>query len=151
MLSFFSSGENTVILRGFILILYLIVLEFASIMYKFKELKVYQLAFKQAIEIFQLSAKFPKDETYSLTSQIRRSSRSVCANLAEAYRKRKYPAHFSLKLTDSDAENSETSVWIDFAEEHKYLPLEVIKQLQELNIEIGRLLGFMILHPEKFL
>lgn len=120
-------------------------------MYKFKELKVYQLAFTQANDIFQLSAKFPKEETYSLTSQIRRSSRSVCANLAEAYRKRKYPAHFSLKLTDSDAENSETSVWIDFAEENKYLPLEVIKQLHERNLEIGRLLGFKILHPEKFL
>ncbi|MGL6266387.1 MAG: four helix bundle protein [Chitinophagaceae bacterium] len=120
-------------------------------MHKFKELKVYQLAFKQANDIFQFSKKFPKEETYSLTSQIRRSSRSVCANIAEAYRKRKYPAHFSLKLTDSDAENSETSVWIDFAEENKYLPLEVIKQLHDHNIEIGRLLGYMILNPEKFL
>jgi four helix bundle protein len=119
-------------------------------MYKFKELRVYKLAFEQANEIFILSTKFPKEETYSLTSQIRRSSRSVCANLAEAYRKRLYTAHFTLKLTDSDAENSETSVWLDFAESNKYLPFETIKLLHERNIEIGRLLGFMILHPEKF-
>jgi four helix bundle protein len=118
---------------------------------KFKELKVYQLAFEQANEIFSLSEAFPKEELYSLTSQIRRSSRSVCANFAEAYRKRRYPAHFSLKLTDSDAENSETSVWIDFAEANKYLSAESINKLHERNIEIGRLLGYMLLHPEKFL
>jgi four helix bundle protein len=133
------------------LVLQLSFLEFACIMYKFKELRVYQLAFEQANDIFTLSTNFPKEETYSLTSQIRRSSRSVCANLAEAYRKRQYPAHFSLKLSDSDAENSETSVWIDFAQTNKYLPLEIIKQLHERNIEIGRLLGYMILHSEKFL
>jgi four helix bundle protein len=120
-------------------------------MYKFKDLRVYQLAFEQANDIFKFSADFPKEEMYSLTSQIRRSSRSVCGNLAEAYRKRQYPAHFSLKLTDADAENSETSVWIDFAETNKYLSIEFIKQLNERNIEIGRLLGYMILHPEKFL
>jgi len=120
-------------------------------MYKFKELRVYQLAFEQANVIFKLSADFPKEEIYSLTSQIRRSSRSVCANLAEAYRKRLYPAHFSLKLTDSDAENSETSVWIDFAETNENLSVEIIKQLHLRNIEIGRLLGYMIQHPEKFL
>lgn len=120
-------------------------------MYKFKELRVYQLAFEQANDIFKLSADFPKEEMYCLTSQIRRSSRSVCANLAEAYRKRLYPAHFSLKLTDSDAENSETSVYIDFAEVNNYLPVENIKRLHERNTEIGRLLDYMILHPEKFL
>ena len=119
--------------------------------YKFKELKVYQLAFEQANDIFTLSAAFPKEELYSLTSQVRRSSRSVCANLAEAYRKRRYPAHFSLKLTDSDAENSETSVWIDFAESHKYLSSESISRLHKRNVEIGRILGYMLLHPEKFL
>jgi four helix bundle protein len=120
-------------------------------MHKFKELRVYQLAFEQANDIYKLSANFPIEEIYSLTSQIRRSSRSVCTNLAEAYRKRLYPAHFSLKLTDSDAENSETSVWIDFVETNKYLSGEMIQQLHQRNIEIGRLLGYMILHPEKFL
>lgn len=120
-------------------------------MHKFKELRVYQLAFEQANDIFKLSANFPKEEIFSLTSQIRRSSRSVCTNLAEAYRKRLYPAHFSLKLTDSDAENSETLVWIDFVETNKYLSAEMIQQLHQRNIEIGRLLGYMILHPEKFL
>jgi len=120
-------------------------------MHKFKELRVYQLAFEQANDIYKLSANFPKEEIYSLTSQIRRSSRSVCTNLAEAYRKRLYPAHFSLKLTDSDAENSETSVWIDFVETNQYLSGELIQQLRQRNIEIGRLLGYMILHPEKFL
>lgn len=120
-------------------------------MYKFKELRVYQLAFEQANEIFAVSSNFPKDEMYSLVSQIRRSSRSVCANLAEAYRKRLYPAHFTLKLTDADAENSETSVWLDFAETYQYLPVQTFIQLQERNNEIGRLLGYMILHPQKFL
>lgn len=120
-------------------------------MYKFKELRVYQIVFEQANDIFILSANFPKEETYSLTSQVRRSSRPVCANLAEAYRKRLYTKHFTVKLTDSDAENSETSVWFDFAESNKYLSVETIKLLHERNIEIGRLPGFMILHPEKFM
>jgi four helix bundle protein len=82
-------------------------------MSKFKELLVYQIAFQQATEIFEISKKFPREEKYSLTDQIRRSSRSVCANIAESYRKRRYQLHFS-KLTDADAENSET-VWLDFA------------------------------------
>ena len=69
-----------------------------------RELEVYQLAFNVAVEIFQLSKSFPKEETYSLTDQVRRSSRSVCANIAEAFRKRKYPKHFVSKLSDSEAE-----------------------------------------------
>jgi len=118
---------------------------------KFKELKVFQLAFEQANEIFSLSSAFPREELYSLTSQISRSSRSVYANFAEAYRKRRCPAHFSLKLTDSDAENSETSVWLDFAAANKYISTASINKLHERNVEIGRLLGYMLLHPEKFL
>jgi four helix bundle protein len=74
----------------------------------YKETKVYQLAFEQAMDVFETSKTFPREETYSLTDQVRRSSRSVCTNLAEAYRKKRYPAHFISKITDSDSENSET-------------------------------------------
>ncbi len=80
----------------------------------FKNLKVYQLAYQLAMEIFEISKKFPKEETYSLTDQIRRSSRSVCSNIAEAYRKRRYPKNFTSKISDADGESSETLVWIDF-------------------------------------
>lgn len=76
----------------------------------FKTLLAYQKGFSLAMEIFEISKTFPKEETYSLTDQIRRSSRSVCANIAEAYRKRRYERHFVSKLTDSDAKNSETQV-----------------------------------------
>lgn len=80
----------------------------------FRELLAYQKGFRLAMDIFNVSS-FPPDEKYSLTDQIRRSSRSVCANIAEAYRKRRYANHFISKLTDSDAENSETNVWLEFA------------------------------------
>lgn len=86
-----------------------------------KETKVYQKSFTLAMEIFKISKSFPKDETYSLTNQIRRSSRSVCACLGEAFRKKRYPAHFVAKITDSDMENSETGVWLDFALACKYI------------------------------
>lgn len=81
----------------------------------FKKLLAYQKAFDLAMSIFEISKSFPKEETYSLISQIRRSSRSVNANMAEAYRKRRYPKHFISKLTDCDGENSETSTWLDYA------------------------------------
>ena len=87
----------------------------------FKETKVYKLAFEQAMDILEISKTFPKEETYSLTDQIRRPSRSVCTNLAEAYRKKRYPVHFISKVSDSDSENSETNVWIDFAVACKYI------------------------------
>ncbi|CAC9975672.1 hypothetical protein FLAPXU55_03388 [Flavobacterium panici] len=80
----------------------------------FKELLAYKKSFELAMEIFEISKTFPKEETYSLTDQIRRSSRSVTANIAESYRKRRYVNHFISKLTDSDAENSETSTWLEF-------------------------------------
>jgi four helix bundle protein len=86
----------------------------------FKDLIVYQKAFEQACTIFTITLTFPKEEKYSLTDQIRRSSRSVCANLAEAYRKRDYHKHFLLKLTDCMGENSETLVWLDFSLNFKY-------------------------------
>jgi len=116
----------------------------------FKELIVYKKAFQVAMEIYKLSKNFPKEEKFSLTDQIRRSSRSVCANIAEAYRKRKYVRHFISKLTDSDAENSETEVWLDFALECNYLEKETHTRLLKETDEIGRLLNYMIQNPEKF-
>lgn len=105
--------------------------------YNFKLTKVYTLAFEQAMDIFSLTKKFPKEETYSLIDQIRRSSRSVCANLAEAYRKKIYPAYFILKLTDCDAENSETGVWLDFSLACEYLQMEEHLRLISRNGDIG--------------
>ena len=87
----------------------------------FKETTVYKKAFALAMEIFEISKSFPKEEKYSLTDQIRRASRSVCTNIAEAYRKKKYIAHFVSKITDSDMENSETNVWLDFSKACKYI------------------------------
>ena len=87
----------------------------------FKDLKSFKLSFRLAMEIFEISKSFPKEETYSFTDQIRRSSRSVSAQIAEAYRKRRYPKHFISKLTDGDAENSETQVWLGFALKCQYI------------------------------
>jgi four helix bundle protein len=117
----------------------------------FKDLIVYQKAFALAMDIFEISKRFPKEETYSLTDQIRRSSRSVCTCLAESYRKRKYPAYFVSKLTDADAENSETAVWIDFSIACKYMNSEEFRSFSHRNDEVGKLLGAMIRNPEKFL
>ena len=116
----------------------------------FRELLAYKKAFELSIKIFELSKFFPKEEKYSLTDQIRRSSRSVCANIAESYRKRRYVNHFISKLTDSDGENSETNVWLEFALKCGYLDVEKFGQLNEENIQIGKLINFMIQHPEKF-
>ena len=116
----------------------------------FKDLIVYKKAFNQAMEIFEMAKTFPKEEKYSLIDQIRRSSRSVCACLAEAYRKRMYPAHFVSKITDSDMENSETLVWLDFSLACKYINDEMYKSRLALNEEIGRLLQNMIDNPGKY-
>ena len=116
----------------------------------FKDLKVYKLAYELAMEIFELSKSFPKEEKYSLTDQIRRSSRSVCANLAEGYRKRSYPKNFVSKMTDCDAEASETIVWLDFAFDCNYISEEQKDYLQNKYAEVGKMLGSMINNPEKF-
>ena len=116
----------------------------------FRELTGYQKAFETAMEIFYLSKSFPVEERYSLTDQIRRSSRSVCANFAEAYRKRRYVNHFISKLTDCDAENSETNVWLEFAHKCGYLSNEKYLDLTQKNIEVGKIVNFMINNPEKF-
>ena len=116
----------------------------------FRELLAYQKGFRLSMEIFNVSKSFPPDEKYSLTDQIRRSSRSVCANIAEAYRKRRYANHFISKLTDSDAENSETNVWLEFAYNCEYISEETYANLTEKNIEIGKLINYMINNPDKF-
>ncbi|MBK6783434.1 MAG: four helix bundle protein [Saprospiraceae bacterium] len=118
--------------------------------YTFQETNIYKKAFQQAMEIFEISKTFPKEETYSLPDQIRRSSRSGCTNYAEAHRKRRYPAHFISKLTDCDAENSETLVWLDFALSCKYMTEEKYKYQVLLNNEIGKLLGHALLYPSKY-
>ena len=119
--------------------------------YSFKRLKVFQKSYKLAMEIFELTKTFPKEEKYSLTDQIRRSSRSVCANIAEGYRKRKYPKHFTSKITDADGECSETMVWLDFAEDCKYISKDTRDQLYTEYQEVGKMLGGMANNPQKFL
>lgn len=116
----------------------------------FKSLKAYEKAFELAMKIYEISKEFPKEETYSLTDQIRRSSRSVCSNIAEAYRKRRYPNHFRSKLSDSDAENAETQSWLHFASECGYITKSEFENLNEKSEEIGKLLNFMINNPGKF-
>ncbi|HSR60174.1 MAG TPA: four helix bundle protein [Robiginitalea sp.] len=116
----------------------------------FRKLRAYSMGYNLAMDIYLASKKFPKSETYALTDQVRRSSRSVCTNLAEAYRKRQYPKHFVSKLSDADAENSETQVWIAFAMDCGYLSAELGNEILKRSGEIGRLLQFMIANPGKF-
>jgi four helix bundle protein len=116
----------------------------------FRDLKVYQLAYKLAMEIFIETKAFPHDERYSMTSQIRRSSRSVAANLAEGYRKRQYPNMFVSKLADCDAEAAETQVWLDFARDGGYLSKERHDELATGYDELGRMLSGVISNPGKF-
>ncbi|MGJ8683308.1 MAG: four helix bundle protein [Nonlabens sp.] len=116
----------------------------------FESLLAYKKAFENAMLIQEVSKSFPKEETYSLTDQIRRSSRSVAANIAEAYRKRRYPRHFISKLTDSDAENSETAVWLNFALACEYIPNQDYKAIYNQTQEIGKLINYMINNPDKF-
>ncbi|MGX7668253.1 four helix bundle protein [Flavobacterium pedocola] len=116
----------------------------------FRELLAFQKSFLLAMEIYEVSKMFPKEERYSLTDQIRRSSRSVSANIAEAYRKRRYVNHFISKLTDSDAENSETNVWLEFALKCNYINKEKFNILYDNNVEVGKLINFMINNPYKF-
>ena len=115
-----------------------------------KELEVYQLAYALAMRIFELSKKFPPEERYALTSQIRRSSRSVCLNLREAWAKRRYEAHFVSKLTDCDGESAETDSSLDFAHDCKYITPAEHEVLIEQNRSVGRMLGSMIKDPSGF-
>jgi four helix bundle protein len=116
-----------------------------------QDLDVYRRAFEMAMQIFELSKKFPKEETYSLTDQIRRSSRSVCANLAEAWRKRRYEAAFIAKISDSETETAETQVWLEFAVRCGYLSAEIGKQLSDAYGKVlGTLVG-MINHADSWI
>ena len=113
-----------------------------------RDLQVYGKAFAASMEIFAVSKAFPKDETYSLTDQIRRSSRSVCSNMAEAWRKRRYEAAFISKLSDSESEAAETQVWLEFAVECKYVNREVAARLYKCYNQILATIVGMINHPE---
>jgi len=119
-------------------------------MRRHRDLKVYQLAYKLAMKIFNESKAFPKEERYSLTDQIRRSSRSVATNIAEAFRKRQYPNMFISKLADSDTEAAETQVWLDFVCDCGYLSQKRHEELVSGYEEVGRMLGSMMAAPEKF-
>ena len=116
-----------------------------------KTLLAYQKAFALAMKIFNVTKRFPKEELFGLTGQIRRSSPSVCSNMAEGYRKRRYEAHFVSKLTDADTENSETEVWLDFSLACEYITEEEYNALYADAEEVGRMLAYMIEHPSKFL
>ncbi|MDY7077759.1 MAG: four helix bundle protein [Chloroflexota bacterium] len=116
-----------------------------------RELEVYQLAFEAAMRIFEVTKRFPPEERYSLTDQIRRSSRSVCANLAEAWRKRRYEGAFVAKLNDSEAEAAETQTWIEFAVKCDYLDAETSRALyQTYDHILGKLVN-MIRNPSPWL
>ena len=116
-----------------------------------KDLKIYEIAFDNAMRIFELSKKFPTEEKYSLTDQIRRSSRSVCANLAEAWRKRRYRAAFRAKLSDCEAEAAETQTWIEFAVKCNYLDVEAGRELYGTYNQVLSGLVNMINNPSPWL
>lgn len=116
-----------------------------------RDLTVYAKAYVLAMRIFEISKSFPPEERFALTGQIRRSSRSVCMNLREAWAKRKYEAHFVSKLTDCDGENSETDTSLDFTRDCRYISNQEHKELGALSQEVGKMLGAMIRDPRKFL
>ena len=116
-----------------------------------KDLNVYKKAYALSMEIFHLSKSWPAEERYALTDQLRRSSRSVCANLREAWAKRRYEAHFISKLTDCDGENSETDTWLDYAKDCGYISAERYQLLVAESEAIGRMLGKMLQNPTSFL
>jgi four helix bundle protein len=116
-----------------------------------KELTVYLKSYQFAMSIFEMTRCFPAEERFALTSQIRRSSRSICMNLREAWAKRRYPAHFVSKLSDCDGENSEPDTSLDFAKDCGYITPSAHGVLTGQSVEIGKMLGSMILRPEAFL
>ena len=116
----------------------------------FRDLKVYQAAFSAAMEIYQLSKRFPIEERYSLTDQIRSASRSVCSNISEAWRKRKYPAVFANKVSDAMQEASETQTWLDFCLACGYLDETAVRRLDDKYEKIIGMLNSMIQKADKF-
>ncbi len=115
-----------------------------------RELRVYKLAFEPALRIHELPKSFPSEERYSLVDQMRRSSRSVCANIAEAWRRRRYPKNFVSKLVDAASESSETQVWLDFASSFEYIDEAVHADLYDNYDHIARQLSIMISEPHKW-
>jgi len=116
-----------------------------------KDLDVYKKSYQLAMRVFEISKSFPAEEKFALTSQIRRSSRSVCLNLREAWAKRRYEAHFVSKLTDCDGENSETDTSLDFSKDSGYITLEQHREMVALCQQVGKMLGSMINNPQPFL
>ena len=116
----------------------------------FRDLTVYKKSFLLAMEIFKLTKLFPVEERYALTSQLRRSSRSVSRAIGEGYRKRSYPNHFINKTTDADMENTETQISLDFAYACGYMTEDVNMELRSKSEEIGRMLNHMIENPKKY-
>jgi four helix bundle protein len=102
------------------------------------------------MKIFEITKKFPSEEKYELTSQIRRSSRAICRAIGEGYRKRQYPKHFSSKISDADMENTETQVSLDFAETCEFISQEKHRELLKNLEEVGRMLNQMVENPEKY-
>jgi four helix bundle protein len=117
---------------------------------KFEDLLAFQISYALAKKVYIISKSFPKEERFGLTDQVRRSSRSVCVNIVEAYRKRGYPKHFISKLSDADGECSETRVWLQMAFDFNYLDNNTFSDLKEDCERIGRIIGSMIKNPKKF-
>lgn len=117
----------------------------------FRDLTVYKKAFDSAMRIFEITKKFPVEEKFELTDQIRRSSRALCRAIGEGYRKRQYPKHFSSKMSDADMENTETQVSLDFALKCNYISEEEYRDLLNGSEEVGRMLNHMVENPEKYM
>jgi four helix bundle protein len=117
----------------------------------YRTLLAYQKAFKVAMKIYQISKTFPPEERFGLTAQIRNSSRSVCANIVEAYKRRRYKDYFISKMNDSETENAETQVWLDFAPACNYITDKVYQEIKTENDEIAKLVLYKINNPEKYL
>ena len=117
----------------------------------YKDLLAFKKGYELSMEIFIITKRFPSEEKYSLIDQLRRSSRSVCVNLVEAYRRRRYKDYFISKLNDCETENAETQVWLDFSCDCKYITQDEHKILTSKNDEVGKLIYYMINNPEKFL
>ena len=113
-------------------------------------LQVFQRAYGLAMEVYQISKAFPKDERFALTDQVRRSSRSVAANIAEGYRRHRYPNMLLARFTDADAEATETQVWIAFARDCGHLPADKAESLLIGYEEVGRMIGRILTDPSRF-
>ena len=116
----------------------------------YKDLLACQKSYALAMKLFLVTKEFPPAERYSLTDQIRRSSRSVCTNIAEAYKRRRYKDYFINKLNDAETENAETQVWLDFCQDCQYIKAETYTILVSLNDEAAKLIWYMINNPDKF-